>query len=468
MTTRVMHPIFRLALAAFLAVALLVPLAADSATARAHDGDRRDQLILAQNRNEEAAQQREEFRQRYAEAQELLNAHKYQEAARRFQETYLLDSSSDDGADALYWEAFSLYREGGKKRLREAAEILELHLKRHEEAPSYDDAYGLLTRIYGQLAQQGDARAAQRLTEMTDEGADEKHLRERDMEQKLMALQALVNMRSERALPILRKVLADRDPAKAPLREQALFLLVQHAGDEAEDILLDVVRNDPDRDVRKQAVFWLSQVGSERSMDVLEEILKDSDDAEIKEQAVFAISQHGGSRAARVLRELALDKDVKLNIRQLAIFWLGQNGGRDEVAFLKEMFPKVEDRETREAIVYGIAQHGDKKDAEWLLSLAFDEGQDDEIRSVALHWACQTARCAPAELMKYYRTAKERELREMIVFQISQQEGSEALDALMEIARTEKDPELRNSAIFWIGQIDDPRVEEFLLKIINE
>jgi HEAT repeat protein len=56
----------------------------------------------------------------------------------------------------------------------------------------------------------------------------------------------------------------------------------------------------------------------------------------------------------------------------------------------------------------------------------------------------------------------------MIVFQISQQEGSEALEALMEIARTEKDPELRNSAIFWIGQIDDPRVEDFLLEIINE
>jgi HEAT repeat protein len=456
MTTRVMHRKPRPAVAALLAVALLVLPAAVPATARAHAGDR------------QAAQASEEFRQRYAEAQELLNAHKYQEAARRFQEAYLLDSSSDDGASALYWEAFALYREGGKRRLREAAETLELHLERHEEASSYDDAYGLLTRVYGQLAQQGDARAAQRLTELTDEDAQQEHRHEQDMEMKLMALQALVNMRSDRAMPILRKVLADRDPANAPLREQALFLLSQHAGDEAEDILLDVVRNDPDRDVRKQAVFWFSQLGSERSMDVLEQILKESDDAEIKEQAVFAISQQGGSRAARILRELALDKDMDPKIRQMSIFWLGQNGGSEDVAFLKEMFPKVEDREMREAIVYGVAQHGNEKDAEWLLSVAFDESLDDEIRSVALHWACQTARCAPAQLMKYYRTAKERQLREMIVFQISQQEGSEALEALMEIARTEKDPELRNSAIFWIGQIDDPRVEDFLLEIINE
>ena len=42
-----------------------------------------------------------------------------------------------------------------------------------------------------------------------------------------------------------------------------------------------------------------------------------------------------------------------------------------------------------------------------------------------------------------------------------------AMDKLFDIAKNEKDPELRKKAIFWLGQSRDPRVQQFLLDLIN-
>src|SRR4029079_298483 len=83
---------------------------------------------------------------------------------------------------------------------------------------------------------------------------------------KLAALNALQQMDDARARPILRRVLARRDPASVCLRRKAVFLIAQESADGNGDILLETARNDPDAEVRGQSVFWLSQVGTERAV----------------------------------------------------------------------------------------------------------------------------------------------------------------------------------------------------------
>lgn len=62
----------------------------------------------------------------------------------------------------------------------------------------------------------------------------------------------------------------------------------------------------------------------------------------------------------------------------------------------------------------------------------------------------------------------DREVRKSAVFSLSQRPKDESVPALIRIARTHKDPELRRSAVFWLGQSNDPRAvgffEEVLLK----
>jgi len=47
------------------------------------------------------------------------------------------------------------------------------------------------------------------------------------------------------------------------------------------------------------------------------------------------------------------------------------------------------------------------------------------------------------------------------------QSDKAAIDKMFDIARNEKDPELRKKAIFWLGQSRDPRVQQFLMDLIN-
>jgi hypothetical protein len=41
------------------------------------------------------------------------------------------------------------------------------------------------------------------------------------------------------------------------------------------------------------------------------------------------------------------------------------------------------------------------------------------------------------------------------------------MDKMFDIARNDKDPDLRKKAIFWLGQSRDPRVQQFLMDLIN-
>lgn len=62
----------------------------------------------------------------------------------------------------------------------------------------------------------------------------------------------------------------------------------------------------------------------------------------------------------------------------------------------------------------------------------------------------------------------DREVRKSAIFSLSQRPKDESVPALIRIARTHKDPELRRTAVFWLGQSNDPRAigffEEVLLK----
>ncbi|HEX9887689.1 MAG TPA: HEAT repeat domain-containing protein, partial [Longimicrobiales bacterium] len=90
-----------------------------------------------------------------------------------------------------------------------------------------------------------------------------------------------------------------------------------------------------------------------------------------------------------------------------------------------------------------------------------------ELRKTALFWAGQVGAVEAPDLRTMYGTLSDPDMKEQAVFVLSQMKGAAAVDALMHIADTETDRELKERAIFWLGQSDDPRVPEFLLRIIR-
>jgi len=405
----------------------------------------------------------------YRAARVMLNQENYRRAAELFRQIYSRYPRSSYAAQALYYQAFALYREGADSDLRAAQAALSTLQQQYGEAQiAGREAAALMARVQGELARRGYAEAAEAVAEQARGVAA---ARQRDVcedEVRLAALNALLHMSAEQALPILKRILERRDDDECSviMRRKAVFLVAQHVDDETIDILLDIVRNDPDREVRSQAVFWLSQVHGERAVDALEEILLRSDDRELQEKAIFALSQHGSERSSRILRDYAMQEGAPVELRDRAIFWIGQHSSEANARFLRELYGSTQESELKEKIIFSLAQMGGEENGRWLLDIAVDESEPIEVRKKAIFWAGQMG-VSIVQMAELYERMPDREMKGQIIFALSQQGDRAAVDKLMEIGRNEQDTELRKKAIFWLSQSDDPRVAEFLLTIIE-
>ncbi len=448
----------------------------------------------------------------------------FRDLARRF-------PRSAYAGDALYWQAFALQRLGGRDNLRTAVAALEDQRARYPQSATVrsGESGAMLTRLNGRLARSGDSEAAMVIAEqaaelgtavaaavapvaaevsravsaemarvapeinrevnaaMREQAAAAREQaraargRDRDddipaeceeivTDQRIEALNALMQMNSDQALPILRRVLARREKCSEYLRRKAVFIVSQRRTDEAADILTEVARNDPDMGTRREAVFWLSQTNSDRAVTVLEQILlRDPRNDELQKRAIFSLSQTRSPRAGEILRDYARRTDAPDELRSEAIFWIGQMRGETSSAFLRELFPTLQTNELRERVLFSVAQRRNPEDAQWLVERAKDTRLSIETRKQALFWAGQ-AGVGVADLAAIYDNARtDRELREAVIFSLSQRRNNrEAIDKLISIVRTEQDPELRRQATFWVGQSRDPRAAALLEELINK
>ena len=392
----------------------------------------------------------------------------YRRAADLFGQIVSRYPRSEYAGNALYWRAYALFQNGRTADLREALAAIDRQAKDYEDADSRDDAQTLKTRVLAELASRGDEPSAKKLEEQGDKYKKERGCSSDDDEMRLAALNGLMQMDSESALPILKQVLAKRESCSESLRKHAVFIVSQKRGDEATSILLEVARTDPSREVRGEAIQWLSQARSERAAAALDSIVSTSTDDEILEKAIFALSQRRSPAAAQALRRLAQNPRRSSHVRGQAVFWLGQtHRDPEDLRFLRELFGQVEDEEVRNNIIQAIAQSKSSEGMRWLLDMARDKSISTEARKNSLFWAGQNG-VGLRQLIAFYDELRgEEEMQTQMVFVLSQRRESEATEKLMDIATSDANREVRKQAIFWLGQKKDPRVQKFLLDLIN-
>ncbi len=435
----------------------------------------------------------------YREGRRALNDGDYRAAARYFRQIRQRYAESGYVADAHYWEAFARFRLDTSGQLKQALVLLEGQLERYPDAQTTRDARDLRARIRGRLAQRGDADAAERIATRAaqlappapraspaprarqapraapaprarlgprarryqDDDCDD------DDDERLLALNALLQMRADQAVPILQRVLERRDEGSLCLRRKAVFLVSQKRSPETARILLNVVRSDPDQEVREQAVFWLSQVNTAEATAALDSILQNSSDVELQEKAVFALSQQRSPAASRALRD-HLERDATPSeIKENIIFWLGQRRSEENAEYLRQYYASTDDAELKEKIIFSLSQMSLEENARWIMSIALDENETIDVRKNALFWAGQMNAVNIDDLVGLYDGMTDLEMKEHLVFVYSQRRESAAVDKLIDIGRNETNRELRGKAIFWLGQSRDPRAADFLLEIIN-
>jgi HEAT repeat protein len=406
----------------------------------------------------------------YRLGREALNRDDYRRAAALFGQIVTRYPKSAYAADALYWRAFALYRSGSENDLRDALRALAQQRSEYPKATTTADAGALEVRIHGELAKRGDPSSAAAVSKSAGEptscasGADDGDVR-------TAALNALLQMDADRAVPIIKQVLARRDACSVPLRRKAVFLLSQKQTAETEALMLDVVQHDPNQGVREEAVQWMGQLHSERAVAALEEIALHSPDDGLREKAMFALSEQNLPRGQAVLRRVAEGDDVPSRIREKAIFQLGQRRSSENAQFLRDLFGRLGKSDhndgVRKGILFSLSQMRGVGNDRWLLSVAADPSQSVEVRKHAL-WTAGEAGVPATEFIPLYDRSTERALKEHLIWVLSESRDRAAADKLIDIARSDRDVEMRKKAIFCLGQMHDPRVQQLLLDIINK
>jgi len=410
----------------------------------------------------------------YRAAREQLNRGDYRTAAKSFALIVDRYPKSTYAADALYWQAYANYSIGEPSQLREALRLLDDQRRRYPKAATRGDADALSVRIRGALARQGDASSAEAIAQAAKGAPEQQCSRGDDDDERTAAINALLQMNAESAVPILKQVLAKRDACSAGLREKAVFLLSQKRSPETEDIMLGVVKNDPSREVRKKAVFWLGQVNTDKAAAALEQILSSSTaDEDMREQAVFALMQQRSGRGQKAVQAIAQDPNAPEGLREKAVFWLGQQRSSDNATFLRGLFDKLAgapegsaNESIRKKILFSLSQMKGEGNDKWLMDIAADPKNSVETRKQAIFSAGQ-AGVSTADLAALYPRVTDRELKGQLIWVMSEKRDPAAIDRLMQIAKSDPDREMRKKAIFWLGQSNDPRVKDFLLEIIN-
>jgi HEAT repeat protein len=411
----------------------------------------------------------------YRSGRAALTDGDYKRAASIFKQVTEKFPRSELAGDAMYWRAWALYKFGSNNRTKPDLDDAMTALDRYTTAYSKNskmasDATDLRVRIRSAQAALGDANAAGDIAE------DATKLRRQapctgskaDEEMRAAALDGLLSMSSEDAVPILTDVLKQRDACRVELRKKAVFLLSQKRSNGIVPALLDVARNDPSTDVRGDAIFWLSQTRSDLAVPALDSILfAPSADLELRKKAIFALSQQRDDRARSALRRAAEDEKMPDEIRGEAVFQLG-NAKLADLDYFRTLFRTTKSIELRKKVLFSVSQSSAPEASNWLLDVAKDKAFDTETRKDAIFWASQHRTVDLNQLEAIYNQAKgDDEIQKQVLFVYSQRREPAAVDKLMAIAKSDPDIELRKQALFWLGQKNDPRVKAFLRELIN-
>jgi len=413
----------------------------------------------------------------YREARKALSSDSYRKAAdlfRRIRDQY---PKSVYTPDAPYWEAFALQRLGSSSDLRAAREALAWQEKQFPTAPTRTDASALATSIEGALARGGDRVATATLYGRATSASQDGCPKQSD-DDRVDALNALMQVDAERAMPILRKVLARREPCTQNMRRTAVWLIASRKAPDAAEVLMNAAKTDPDREVREQAIFWLANVPTDEAASMLIGLARGDGELDARKRAVYALSRSRSPRAAMTLREIAADANAPVELRGDALNWYMSGPGRtmeDPMTFLKDVYGKADGQRFKERVIQTIAQRRNEASREFLFSVAQNQKESLETRRMVVSMFSMMEVSA-AQIASLYERSTEVELKKQLLSALgsissrSNRDGNTAgngVDQLIGIARNEKSLELRKQAISQLTRSKDPRALAVLQEIIE-
>jgi len=387
-------------------------------------------LEVEQERDARRQEEKQREQERYERGTEAVEREDWDTAIRVFQEVAEAGTRRTDAA--LYWKAYAQSKSGHRP---EALATIQDLRKRFAGSRWLRQAQALEMEI----------RQASGQAPSPESVGDE--------ELKLMALNGLMTMDAEKALPMLEKLLAGSSSPR--LRERALFVLCQGHSPRGREIVVKIARGQESPDMQRKAIEYLGLFGGPESRQALSDIYASAPDVEVKKAVLHAFML--GGEKARVLA--AAKGEANPELRREAIQQLGVMGAQDEVWSL---YQSETSAHVKRSLINALFIGGS---AERLSELAKSE-KDPELRRDAITHLGLIGRDRTGSLLvSLYNTEKDPQVRRAALQGLFLQGNAEAM---IEIARNEKDPELRKAAVSHLSLMHSEAATKFLLDILNK
>ena len=399
----------------------------------------------------------------WRQAQQAMNRGDYRRAAGLFKDIPVKQPNSVYASDALYWEAFSLYRVGGTTELQDALAVLDQRKNKYPSGRTRGDADpALATRIAGVLSARGlgDKDLVKRaLTEGSGTCDSE------DQSVRAEALNALRQTDPDEALNQAKKILGRKDDCSVQLRRSALWMIANKKDAAATTTLVGVAKSDPSMDLRAEATGFLGSMSSDEALAALEELTK-ADDERVQRAAVRALTTFPNPRARSAMHALIENNSASEQLRGTALdAFSSDRSTLEDAAWLRSIYAKVDNPRIKARIASAVARIGGEQNEQWLMSLVKNEDESVDVRQNALRYVARTADIA--SLIKFYDGVSARPLREEIINALGNRKEPEATDKLIDIAKSGTDPQVRRDAINTLTRKNDPRTTKLLLELIG-
>jgi ribosomal protein L10 len=357
-----------------------------------------------------------------------LDAHRYDDAIRAFDQAIADKSDRSDGA--LYWKAYALNRLG---RRDEATAAIAALRQDYPSSRWLNDAQALEVDI-----KQG---AGQPVSPAGESNED----------LKLLAINSLMNADPERALPLLEALLkGNSSPA---LKDRALFVLTQNRSPRARQVLLDFAKGAGNPDLQINAIRYLGMSGTADAQQQLAAVYSASSDHAVKIEIIRSLMV---SRAKDPLFNLAKsEKDASL--RTEAIRELGALRANDQLA---QLYASETSADNKIQIIRSLMVGGA---SDKLLDLARNE-KDPQVRGEAIRNLAITPSTTAESMASLYSPDADPKTKREIVDGLLVRVDAKAL---IDLARKETDPAMKRYIVERLSTMHGKEATDYMMELLK-
>jgi HEAT repeat protein len=424
----------------------------------------------------------------YNEGTQALNESRWDDAVGKFDS--VIKNGSGNTAGALYWKAYGLKQLG---RRSEAQQSVSELARRFPTSRWNKDAKVLMSTRNGGAFQpptppptpdSDDADDKERDKEDRERDKEdrerEKEDREREKEDrqrekqerqnereeraaekqscgeneelKLLAINNLMNSDSERAFPLLEKIL--NNPATCrKMQDRALFVLAQSSSPKAQQIMANIAKGQQLPQLQRSAINYLGIHGGSNGMKILEDLYKSGINVEAKKQILNSFGING--QRDKLLSVVKSEKEPAL-IRA-AINGLGISGGCDE---LMQLYKSTADVQTKTWVLDSfIVCGGSQQFAEVARTESDPKLRIKAIRGIGISGGRSSL------LMPIYDGSKDYDTKRAVLEALFIGGNSKAL---VELAKKETDPQMRKRIVEKLSIMGDKEASDYMIQILEK